>query len=115
MNYATYLLAAVLLLTGCGKKGTGQQATQTAALPDVAPTVVAIGRVEPESKITSVGSEVNGVVKHLFVKEGDSVKRNEVLVELVHDYEDAQLQQAQTKLATQKAEIENVKAQLASF
>lgn len=35
-------------------------------------------------------------------------------MELAHDYEDAQLKQAEAKLVTQLAEIESVKAQLAS-
>lgn len=108
------LLLTTLLMAGCGKKDAAKQNEQAVAMPQVATEVVAIGRVEPESKITAIGCEVGGVVAHLYIKEGDTVTKGELLVELAHDYEDAQLQQAKTKLATQQAEIENAKAQLAS-
>ncbi|MFN8288046.1 MAG: efflux RND transporter periplasmic adaptor subunit [Chitinophagales bacterium] len=105
------VLPALLLLAACNNKSTNP------AEPPPAPElekVVAIGRIEPATKISSIGTQVNGVIKHLYVQDGDSVKKGAALLELAHDYEDAQLKQAQAKLVTQQADIENVKAQLAS-
>jgi multidrug resistance efflux pump len=107
-------LVAFTMLCACNN---GTRKTDTEQHPTASPAVtevVAIGRVEPESKITAVGSQVNGIVKHIYVHEGDSVKKDQKIIELLHDYEDAQLLQAESKLATQKAEIDNVNAQLTS-
>ena len=76
--------------------------------------IIAIGRVEPEVKVTAIGSEVNGLVKKLYVQAGDSVKKGQLLVEFSHDYEDAKLTQINSKVATQNAEIKNIQAQLTS-
>jgi len=76
--------------------------------------IIAIGRVEPEVKITAIGSEVNGVIKRIYVHAGDTVKKGQLLVEYGHDYEDAKLVQTNSKLATQNAEIQNIQAQINS-
>ncbi|HLP22411.1 MAG TPA: efflux RND transporter periplasmic adaptor subunit, partial [Chitinophagales bacterium] len=68
--------------------------------------------VEPEVKITAIGSEVNGVVKKIYVHAGDTVTKGQLLIEFVHDYEDAKLAQINAKVATQNAEIQNVQAQI---
>lgn len=104
------LLPALLLLAACQNKTAEPAPVST---PEVV-EVIAIGRVEPASKITAIGTQVNGVINRLYVQEGDSVKKGAPLLELAHEYEDAQLKQAKAKLVTQQAEIETVKAQLAS-
>ena len=106
------LLLMPLFLAACGKNAEKKEAQATVSLTPV--EVIAIGRVEPEDKISSMGAQVNGVVKRLYVHAGDTVKKGQLLVELVHDYEDALLSQANSKLAAQRAEIESAKAQLSS-
>ena len=103
------ILLMPFLLAACGEK---KQAQATAAPPLT--EVIAIGRVEPEDKISAMGAQVNGIVRHLYVHAGDAVKKGQLLVELAHDYEDALLSQANSKLAAQRAEIESAKAQLSS-
>ena len=110
VNYI--ILSMCLLLFACGKKGGENKAIASATLHPV--EVIAIGRVEPEDKISSVGAQVNGVVKRLYVQAGDTVKKGQILLELAHDYEDALLLQANSKLVAQRAEIEGAKAQLNS-
>ena len=112
MKAKYYLLLMPLLLAACGKNTAIKQAQATAAAPPS--EVIAIGRVEPEAKISAIGAQVNGIVKHLYVHAGDTVKKDQLLVELVHDYEDALLSQANSKLAGQRAEVESAKAQLSS-
>jgi HlyD family secretion protein len=108
------ILTVAIVLNGCAKKNNTDQVKVAQLLQISTAEVVAIGRVEPEAKITAIGCQVGGILKHLYVHEGDSVKKGALMLELNHDYEDIQLQQALTKTATQTAEIENVKAQLAS-
>lgn len=102
----------LLSLVACNNKtSTIADAQPVVAEPD---RIVAIGRVEPEVKITSVGCEVNGVIRMVYVQAGDTVKKGELLLEFAHDYEDAKRQQVLAKVGTQQAEIANVKAQLNS-
>jgi multidrug resistance efflux pump len=112
MNAKYYLILMPFLLAACGKNAATKHAQAAAAAPST--EVIAIGRVEPEEKISAMGAQVNGVVKRLYVHAGDTVKKGQLLVELVHDYEDALLSQANSKLAAQRAEIESSKAQLSS-
>jgi len=111
--FAIFTTASLCLLLACNTKSTN---TELAAVPVVVQPerIIAIGRVEPEEKITPVGSEVNGVVKKIYFHDGDSVKKGDVILEFKHDYEDARLLQAQTKFTTQNAEIESAKAQINS-
>jgi len=106
-------LACLLLACSCNNKpsSTEQLAPTVAIQPE---RIVAIGRVEPEEKITSVGSEVNGVISKIYFHAGDSVKKGDLILEFKHEYEDARLAQAQSKFAAQNADIESVKAQINS-
>ncbi len=115
MKSIKQLLYAVLLLSllaGCNNKAE-KAAAEAPKLSAEPVRVIAIGRVEPEQKITAIGSEVNGVIKKIYVHAGDSVKKGQVLIEFAHDYEDAKLAQVQSKTGSQKAEIENIQAQIA--
>lgn len=113
MKQLWLLVLPLALLAGC--KGKEEAPVQSNAKVNVAPErIVAIGRVEPEVKVTPIGSEVNGVISKIYVHAGDSVKKGQLLVEFDHDYEVAKLAQINAKVATQNAEIKNVQAQIAT-
>jgi HlyD family secretion protein len=113
----TYLTIAfaIILLEGCNSKPAKSDTQPVSKTTDGPSKIIAIGRVEPQSKITPIGSEMGGLIKHIYIHAGDTVKKGQVLIELVHEYEDALLAQAISKLATQNAEIENASAQLKSI
>jgi len=112
MMRTIYLLLAILfavMLFNCGgkkeeEKKKEQQATQSDSLEPV--KLIGIGRIEPKAKIASLYSDVTGVVDDLRIKAGDTVKKDQVIIVLTHKVEGAQLEQAQSKLATQAAQIE---------
>ncbi len=110
MTRYLFVMVAAMALAACGEKK-GEPAEQT-VVPVEIQKIVALGRVEPEVKITPIGSEVSGVVRKIYVSSGDSVVKGTLLLELNHEYEDAKLLQSKSKLATQSAEIKNVEAQL---
>lgn len=113
MKQLWLFVLSLALLAGC--KGKEEAPVQSNVKVNVAPErIVAIGRVEPEVKVTPIGSEVNGVIRKIYVYAGDSVKKDQLLVEFDHDYEDAKLAQINAKVATQNAEIKNVQAQIAT-
>lgn len=101
-------------LAGCNNGEEKTSPDQVLKTPTEPVRIVAIGRVEPESKITSIGSEVNGVIQKIYVHAGDSVKKGQLLIEFKHDYEDARLAQIQSRTAAQYAEMKNVQAQIQS-
>lgn len=68
--------------------------------------VVGIANIEPLQRILSLTPEINGIVKKIQVEISQSVKKGEILFVLDNETETAQLHQAQSKLATQKAVIE---------
>jgi len=76
--------------------------------------VIALGRVEPEAKISPLSMDVSGVVQKIFVREGQHVQAGEPLLELAHEVENAKLALAQSKSATQISEIASIQASLAS-
>ena len=113
-------IGIIVFLCGCGgstSSGDGKEkVVSTAAgrtvLDSGMSKVVAIGRVEPEVKITSLSSEVQGLVQRLSVKAGDNLEKNAVLLELNHSVEDARLVLTQAKLNTQLRELEVTKSSI---
>lgn len=67
--------------------------------------VAAPGRVEPSSEEIRVGASVTGVLKELLAKEGDRVKRGDVLARLESDDYAASLNKAEAELKLQQAEL----------
>ena len=71
--------------------------------------VVATARIEPEAKIAKLSSEVSGLIKKVYVKTGDVVKKGDILIELSSELETQQVAQnqsfTQVKISS-KAEIE---------
>ena len=110
MKKSVLILSMLFSLFACNQKKEVVAEVQPVAMEPE--RIVAIGRVEPEVKITAVGSEVNGVIRDIYVRAGDTVKKGQLLVEFAHDYEDAKRQQILAKVSAQQAEISNVKAQL---
>ena len=70
--------------------------------------VAAPGRVEPASEQIRVAAPVTGTLKELLVKEGDTVKRGQVIAQLVNDDAQANLARANADLQLQNAELQRV-------
>lgn len=103
--------------------------TQKSAVPvqtskvlkqDVSSLVTASGEVKPKTFV-NVGANAMGRITHLYVKEGDKVKKGQVLAQLENvqfaadvDQMKASLGQAQTDLVSQQAALNTAHAQLVS-
>jgi multidrug resistance efflux pump len=84
----TFVLLA-LALTACGAKQAGQATPAATQAPVVADsTIVAEGRVEPIN-YTDVAYNSSGVISDVLVKEGDQVKKGDVLVRLGNESDKA--------------------------
>ncbi len=113
LTYFLMVSAIGLALVSCGEK----KAETPIAPPikDVAiGQIVAIGRVEPEAKLTTLASEVGGLINEIKVKAGDTVRKGQVILTLSQDVEQAQLALAEARINTSSKEIATQQAQVAS-
>lgn len=67
--------------------------------------VVGVGRIEPENEIIQLSAEVGGVVQKIYKNENDSVKAGDIIIELKHTIEDANILQLKQAMAVQAAQI----------
>jgi multidrug efflux system membrane fusion protein len=107
--------AALLLLTACGQKPPGPPpavpvTAAEAERKDVPVTVTAIGTVEPFNAV-AVKSQVAGQVSRVAFKEGQSVRRSDLLVVIDPRPFEASLRQAEATLARDRAMLKSAEAE----
>jgi hemolysin D len=86
-----------------------------ASISKVDETGNARGRIEPKGATLKLDSVSGGSVKAVRIKEGDTVKSGQILLELESDIMRTEIQQAQEKrtgLETQRAQLDVLKKQL---
>ncbi len=74
-------------------------------------TVSATGKIQPEI-LVKISSEVSGEIINLPVKEGDTVRKGDLLVKIQPDLVQAQLEQARYAAESAKSQINTVRADL---
>ncbi|MBW7981694.1 efflux RND transporter periplasmic adaptor subunit [Enterobacillus tribolii] len=89
-----------------GNKETASLLTEPVSIGDIEKTVLSTGIIKPSLQV-SVGAQVNGQLKKLYVKQGDRVKKGDLLAEI-----DPTLQQ--NELRTSEAQLVSSLAQRAS-
>jgi len=67
-------------------------------------TVITTGTLQPVKKI-SVGAQVNGQLKKLYVKQGEKVKKDQLLAEIDPVIQQNELRKAQAELNSSQAQI----------
>lgn len=113
LNKKLLLVLPLLVVAGAaawwlvpGKTATaGRYVTATLERGALTQTVSANGTLNPV-KLVSVGSQVSGIVKKLYVDFNDSVKAGQVLLELDPSLTQAQLQQSLANVANAEAQLE---------
>jgi HlyD family secretion protein len=89
------------------------------AIDKVAPrniteVVSASGKIYPEIEV-KVSSDVSGEITNLYVQEGDTVKKGQVLARIYADIYNSSRQQQAAVVSQQQASVENAKATIASY
>ena len=116
----TLIVVGILLLllvvgksTGLfGKKGNFKQvATQEVELKEVIETVSATGKIQPEVEV-KISSEVSGEILELPFKEGQQVKKGDLLVKVNPDLIQSALSRTQASYQNVKANLEQAEANL---
>lgn len=115
-------LAAISLLLGCSKN-TAQAAGQRPPAPVIVATVdqrdvpvqlTAIGNIESYQTV-QIRSQVNGQIERVFFKEGDDVRKGQLLFQLDKAPFQAALEQAEANLQRDQANAVNAQAQAGRY
>jgi HlyD family secretion protein len=106
------LIALVLFaLLGGSKEEIILVQTDSVVKRDITQTVSATGKINSEFKVT-ITPEVTGEIVSLPVKEGDNVKKGQLLIKIKADAYVAQQQRAEANLSSAKSSLAVNKAQL---
>ena len=118
-NLIKYLIIAVVVLVAfaiIGKKmgwigGVANQkvAVEKVSLRTIVETVSASGKIQPEIEV-KISSDVSGEIVSLMVKEGQKVKRGQLLCKIRPDIYESYLDRASAALNTSKANLSNAEA-----
>jgi HlyD family secretion protein len=98
---AVVVLGAFGALRGRGDKGV-EVRLEAVARRDLVSTVTASGKVQPKSKV-DVSSDITGRIIQLAVKEGDRVKRGDLLLRIDASTFEATVARAEAALASARA------------
>ena len=109
--------ALLLSLSGCsGDKKNKSDLNNTSLKKNVAINqVVGIGKIIPENNIIQLSSAVSGIVERIDKKENDSVNAGDIILELKHQIEEAQVNQLANELNTQTEQIKADQAAIEEF
>lgn len=101
------LLMAVGAAFIFGKKAESQISFQTAQIEagDISTTITATGTIEPV-KTVDVGTQVSGIVTHLYVDYNSVVKRGQIIAELDRTNLLSDLSTAQTRLRSAQIDLD---------
>lgn len=107
------LVGLTLRFTGViGNSDTGKEVeTATAKLKTITQLVSASGKVQPEVEVI-IRPDVSGEIIELAVQEGDFVREDDLLLRIKPDIYQAQIDNLNAALLTQKARLEQTKATL---
>ncbi len=85
---------------------------QIVATHDIVQTVTASGKIYPEEEV-KISSDVSGEIIELYVKEGDSVKKGQLLARIKPESYQANVEQSQAQLDNTKAQLSTAQARIA--
>jgi HlyD family secretion protein len=114
------LVVVVILLLGLksagviGKEEGVKVSTEKVQRRNIIETVNASGKVFPEIEV-KVSPDISGEIVDLEVKEGDSVRKGQVLAKIYADIYSTQRNQAAAEVNRQQAMVANSRAQLESL
>ena len=118
-KYILIVIGAIILLLIIGKvtgliggPGKTQVATEKATMRDIVETVTASGKVKPHLEV-KITAEVSGEIVELPVKEGDVVKKGQLLCKIRPDVLKSGFERAVASYNSQKASVGNSKQMLA--
>jgi HlyD family secretion protein len=105
------ILLIVIVFVGGGKEDIILVQTEKVEKRDITQTVTATGIIDPEFKVI-ITPEVTGEIISLPVKEGDFVKKGELLIRIKGDQYQAQKERLEANLKSSEANLQMRQAEL---
>lgn len=99
------LTGTVILLAGCKGTPTVKYTTVKAERQEIKSSVTATGTIEPVT-LVEVGTQVSGIISHIYVDYNSTVKKGQVIAELDRENLNSQLETAQTQLESAKSDLD---------
>jgi multidrug resistance efflux pump len=95
------------LLASCGgnKKEENKTVNKDSLVVPKVESVAGIGRIEPEEGIIGLSSDQTGLIRQLNIKEGDSLRKGQVIMLLDNAVQASQVGEAGRRLETEQAQI----------
>lgn len=104
------VLLVVAKKAGWAGKGTQIEVSSEKVTPrSIVETVSASGKIQPETEV-KISPDVSGEIIGLYVKEGDQVKKGQLLVKIRPDVYESYLDRANASLNNSKANLANAEA-----
>ncbi len=123
MKLKYIIIAGVLLIIGLtlasakgwlGKSETGKKVfTEKVAKVDIMETVTGSGKIQPEKEV-KISSDVSGEIIELPIKEGQMVKKGDLLVKINPDLYQSGLKRARAAVQNARANMAQAKSRLLS-
>jgi HlyD family secretion protein len=99
------MLIATLASCGGAKKEEADAPKKDSLVIPQATEVVGIGRIEPEGGLINLSSDQTGIIRQLLIKEGDSIRRSQIVLVLDNSVQNSQVAEAGRRLETERAQI----------
>lgn len=108
----------LLYLTSCSKeekKESANSKTDSTKIQTTNDRILGVARIEPEDGIMNITAGTSGKVLSVLMDENKQVEKGQNLLNVEVSVENAQLQQAESKISTQQAAVESAKANIAAL
>lgn len=100
---AAALAAGALILFSCGSRQDEARLTEAVSRGDIEKIVLATGIIKPSLQV-SVGAQVNGQLQKLYVRQGDRVKKGDLLAVIDPTLQESELRTAEAQLLSSRAQ-----------
>ena len=107
-KYLLLSFSIVILLSSCGEKIHTELETYTVAPTSLSEVVTATGTMESVTQV-NVGTQVTGIIEHLYADFNDHVKKGQLLAELEKTLLDSELKSADANMASAEASFQYAK------
>ena len=104
MNKILVCAVGVLLLAACSEKSEISLTTKKAEITDITTSVTATGTIEPVTEV-EVGTQVSGIISHIYVDYNSEVTKGQVIAELDRENLLSDLESAQSNLANAESSL----------
>ena len=111
ISIGVVLIVSIVSIRSCGKGNEIEVSVEQPQKREIVETVSGNGKIQPEVEV-KITSDVSGEIIEMYVKEGDRVKKGDLLCRIKPDIYESALDRVSASVNSSKASLQNAKAQL---